>query len=91
MSSFIRLFSSFYPCPPCAEHFTQHIDKHAPDTSSRTNLSLFFCNYHNDVNRRLGKKQFDCKMSNLDERWKDGPSEDSKYDCFEEQLSGQTN
>ena len=41
-----------------------------PDTSSRKGLSYWFCDYHNEVNRRLGKKEFDC--SKVLERWKDG-------------------
>ena len=41
-----------------------------PDTSSNKALSLWFCDYHNEVNRRLGKKEFDC--SKVFERWRDG-------------------
>lgn len=82
MSSFLANFASFYPCPPCAEHLQQHIERHPPPTHSRTALSLFLCQYHNSVNHRLGKKQFDCDR--YDERWKDGPKEDAGYDCIEE-------
>jgi len=40
------------------------------DTSSRHNFSQWMCHMHNDVNRRLGKEEFDC--SRVDERWLDG-------------------
>ncbi len=41
-----------------------------PDTTSQEALSQWFCDYHNEVNRRLGKKEFDC--SKVFERWKTG-------------------
>ena len=82
MRSMLLNLASFYPCPPCAEHFAAHMQQSPPTTESRTALSRFLCNYHNDVNLRLGKPQFDCKR--YDERWRDGPPEDAKYDCIEE-------
>lgn len=82
MASFITNFAQFYPCPPCAEHFQQHIEKNPPPTQTRNSLSLFLCRYHNDVNVRLGKPTFDCNR--YDERWRDGPKEDAGYDCIEE-------
>ena len=41
-----------------------------PAVNSREALSLWMCNVHNEVNRRLGKTEFDCAQ--VDERWKDG-------------------
>ena len=41
-----------------------------PDTSSRYNFSQWLCRLHNDVNKRIGKPEFDC--SKVDERWRDG-------------------
>jgi len=46
------------------------LQTHPPDTSSRHNFSQWMCHTHNDVNRRLGKEEFDC--SRVDERWLDG-------------------
>jgi FAD-linked sulfhydryl oxidase len=82
MASFLNNFASFYPCPPCAEHLQSHIESHPPPTQTRSALSLFLCRYHNSVNVRLGKKQFDCER--YDERWRDGPKEDAGYECVEE-------
>ncbi|KAM4698352.1 FAD-linked sulfhydryl oxidase ALR [Rhinophrynus dorsalis] len=70
MKSFINLFSKFYPCDVCAEDLRERLASHQPDTSSRYNLSQWFCGLHNDVNRKLGKTEFDC--SKVDERWRDG-------------------
>ncbi|XP_076066587.1 evr1_Alr domain-containing protein Alr [Oratosquilla oratoria] len=70
MKNFIGLFSKFYPCPPCAEDFREWIKSNTPDVSSRSSLSLWFCNAHNEVNSKQGKPLFDCTL--VDQRWKDG-------------------
>ena len=40
------------------------------DTSSREALSLWFCEFHNSVNEKLGKEKFEC--TNVLERWRYG-------------------
>ncbi|CAH2307434.1 FAD-linked sulfhydryl oxidase ALR [Pelobates cultripes] len=70
MKSFINIFSKFYPCDECAEDLRDRLKTTQPDTSSRYNLSQWMCILHNDVNRKLGKTEFDC--SKVDERWRDG-------------------
>ncbi|KAG8535920.1 hypothetical protein GDO81_027456 [Engystomops pustulosus] len=70
MKSFINIFSKFYPCDECAEDLRERLSRTQPDTSNRHNLSQWMCRLHNDVNKKLGKDQFDC--SKVDERWRDG-------------------
>ncbi|XP_073492562.1 FAD-linked sulfhydryl oxidase ALR [Aquarana catesbeiana] len=70
MKSFINIFSKFYPCEECADDLRERLTSTQPDTSSRHNLSQWMCILHNDVNRKLGKVEFDC--SKVDERWRDG-------------------
>ena len=41
-----------------------------PDTRNNETLSKWFCEVHNEVSERLGKKKFDC--SKVLQRWKDG-------------------
>ncbi|CAM1302948.1 GFER (predicted) [Pycnogonum litorale] len=70
MSKFVQLFSKFYPCDHCAQDLRESVKKKPPDTKSRYDLSQWMCQLHNEVNRKLGKPQFDCKL--VDERWLEG-------------------
>ena len=75
MLSLLRTLPILYPCTWCAQDFGQDVEKHPPDVSSRTALSRWLCERHNEVNEKLGKEQFNC--SKVDERWKDGPADGS--------------
>ena len=50
-------------------NYTRMKDNPVRVTSQRE-LSQWMCEIHNDVNKLLGKKLFDC--SKVNERWKDG-------------------
>lgn len=56
--------SILHVLPPC------RICRNEPDTSTRASLTQWLCRLHNEVNRKLGKPDFDC--SKVDERWRDG-------------------
>lgn len=72
----MRAISKVYPCESCAEHLEEYIqEKGEPDASSRQALEQWMCNYHNSVNRLLGKSEFDCRR--VRERWHDGPADGS--------------
>ncbi|KAI9030432.1 ERV/ALR sulfhydryl oxidase domain-containing protein [Hyaloraphidium curvatum] len=75
MSGLITGLSKFYPCHYCADHLQKEMKVHPPAVTSRTLLSRWFCDIHNEVNVRLGKPVFDC--SKVDERWRDGPADGS--------------
>ena len=77
MLSLLNALPTLYPCTNCAHHLGKKMETHPPDVSSRTALSRWLCERHNDVNKVLGKKTFDCSIGSLDTRWKDGPSDGS--------------
>jgi FAD-linked sulfhydryl oxidase len=64
------LFSKLYPCWVCAEDFQDFMAKNRVRAESREEFGQWMCEAHNDVNRKLGKKEFDC--SKWEERWRTG-------------------
>ncbi|QPG93834.1 hypothetical protein C2857_002949 [Epichloe festucae Fl1] len=68
--SFVKLFSKLYPCWVCAEDFQSYLGKEMPRVQSRDEFGKWLCGAHNEVNRKLGKPQFDC--SQWQERWRTG-------------------
>jgi FAD-linked sulfhydryl oxidase len=70
LRGFMRTFSRLYPCWVCAEDFQAYIQKEQTKVGSRAEFGGWLCNAHNEVNRKLGKKEFDC--SRWEERWRTG-------------------
>lgn len=68
--SFVGLFSKLYPCWVCAEDFQGYIAQNVPRVANRDEFGQWLCDAHNDVNKKLGKSQFDC--SRWEERWRTG-------------------
>lgn len=77
MLSLLRALPILYPCSNCAQHLGDNMKTYPPDVSSRSALSRWLCEQHNEVSERLGKEKFECTVDKLDERWKDGPSDGS--------------
>ncbi|KAE9393873.1 FAD-dependent thiol oxidase [Gymnopus androsaceus JB14] len=77
MLSLIYSLPLLYPCRDCAEDFGRDLEAHKPTSAvrSREDLSKWFCERHNEVNRKLGKEVWDCGVEKMDERWKDGPGD----------------
>ena len=69
--SLFNALPALYPCRHCADELSNEMQKVGPpDVSSRLALSTWLCQIHNEVNTRLGKKEFDC--AGVLRRWKDG-------------------
>jgi FAD-linked sulfhydryl oxidase len=74
-NQFLYQFSRIYPCEYCAQHLQNVMVQDPPRTESQQALSEWLCGIHNQVNQLLGKTLFNCR--NLNERWRDGPSDGS--------------
>ncbi|KAL4960793.1 flavin-linked sulfhydryl oxidase [Aspergillus stella-maris] len=74
MRSFLSLFSKLYPCWVCADDFRTWMSEpsgmNQPKLGGRKEFGNWMCEAHNEVNRKLGKKEFDCRF--WEERWRDG-------------------
>ncbi|KAF3352185.1 hypothetical protein VdG1_00666 [Verticillium dahliae VDG1] len=70
LRGFMRTFSRLYPCWVCAEDFQSYIKKDEVRVEGRQEFGNWLCMAHNEVNRKLGKKEFDC--SRWEERWRTG-------------------
>ncbi|KAL8821724.1 MAG: hypothetical protein Q9223_000298 [Gallowayella weberi] len=72
MRQFLGLFGKLYPCWVCAEDFQEWMKRkgNEPRVESRDGLGKWMCEAHNEVNRKLGKQEFDCER--WEERWRTG-------------------
>ncbi|KAL4921810.1 ERV/ALR sulfhydryl oxidase domain-containing protein, partial [Aspergillus aurantiobrunneus] len=74
MRSFLTFFSKLYPCWVCADDFrawmAEPSGKNQPKLGGRSEFGNWMCEAHNEVNRKLGKKEFDCRF--WEERWRTG-------------------
>eukprot|EP01125_Pyxidicula_operculata_P019416 TRINITY_DN7046_c0_g1_i2.p1 TRINITY_DN7046_c0_g1~~TRINITY_DN7046_c0_g1_i2.p1 ORF type:complete len:188 (+),score=36.25 TRINITY_DN7046_c0_g1_i2:2-565(+) len=68
MRFFLDSFTKTFPCKYCANDFADIISDKPPNVESQKDLSLWMCQAHNEVNRHLGKPDFDCSL--VDKRWK---------------------
>ncbi|MCJ1430327.1 hypothetical protein MMC29_008245 [Sticta canariensis] len=72
MRQFISLFAKLYPCWVCADDFREWMARkgNEPRVGGREGLGRWMCEAHNEVNRKTGKREFDC--SQWEERWRTG-------------------
>ena len=69
--SLFNSLPSLYPCRHCADELKHEMEKIGPpDVRNRLTISNWLCRIHNEVNERLGKREFDCNK--VLQRWKDG-------------------
>lgn len=62
---FIETLINFYPCHRCREHLWRNIQRYGMHTANRTDLSMFMCFLHNDVNKENGQAMYECSMEQL--------------------------
>ena len=69
MRNFVAALGQHYPCKLCRGHLQQQLrdpELGPVRVNSRQDLSVWFCELHNLVNRDIGKKQFDCSPFKID-------------------------
>ena len=54
--AFVESLKTMLPCEECRLHFVDYLENNSPRHAS--NLALWTFNFHNEVNKRLGKPQF---------------------------------
>lgn len=52
---FMKALSHLYPCTKCRKHIGEYLLH-----NNVTMTKQWVCDFHNDVNVRLGKEKFDC-------------------------------
>ncbi|RDL33829.1 uncharacterized protein BP5553_08197 [Venustampulla echinocandica] len=70
VKQFMRLFGKLYPCWVCAEDFQSYMERNKVRAETRDRFGRWMCEAHNEVNRKLGKNEFDCNK--WEERWRTG-------------------
>lgn len=78
MEMFLQTLGDFYPCEVCASHLRKRFRTNPIAAGSRSELSLWLCEAHNDVNKRNSKETYYCDLGVLDARWKDCGCGDAK-------------
>ena len=69
LRNLVAALGQHYPCKLCRKHLKQQLrdpDLGPVAVNSRQELTVWFCELHNMVNRDIGKKEFDCNPFNLD-------------------------
>lgn len=64
-NSWLASFVQFYPCSHCAEGFVDICESMPPQTASRTQYVLWWCEAHNRVSTELGNDTRRCDLARL--------------------------
>lgn len=74
---FLHSLSHLYPCKHCSHYLRESMKTNPPRLESRDSFSIWMCEQHNEVNKRLGKKEFDCEIGEIYKRWRVGDPQDT--------------
>ena len=67
MLQFLILLSKTYPCKICANDLENLLEIMPPKLDSKDEFKEWMCDLHNEVNKQLNKKIFNC--NDYDKRW----------------------
>jgi hypothetical protein len=62
----MELLVHTYPCPVCRDHLWQNIEEYGVHVQNRTDVSMWLCWLHNEVNKANGKPIYPCSIEQLD-------------------------
>ena len=57
-SNFYNSIGILIPCKECSNHCLQYIRSNPPNVNSKDELIDWVYNFHNEVNKRLGKQYY---------------------------------
>jgi mitochondrial FAD-linked sulfhydryl oxidase len=66
---FFETIINFYPCEYCRNHLWDNVDKYGIRVANRTDISMYLCFLHNDVNKENGRAVFPCEMEILQAKY----------------------
>jgi hypothetical protein len=56
--NFYTSLAPLIPCKTCSQHCLEYVRTHPPTLNSKDNLIDWVFNFHNEVNKRLGKRMY---------------------------------
>jgi FAD-linked sulfhydryl oxidase len=62
INKFLSSFAEIYPCKKCKSHFKKYVIDYPFRGNSGSDLNQYFCAFHNEVNKRLKKPLYNCKL-----------------------------
>lgn len=70
IANFVDNIQFTHPCLDCSSDFLSVLSVHPrPLILSRESVSIWICNLHNEINKRIGKDSFSCDLNVLDDFW----------------------
>ena len=71
MKIILRSVCNYMVCPICGNHWKKILEESDLDKvlENRNNLMLWLCEKHNEINKKLKKEIFECKIDKIIERW----------------------
>lgn len=66
-TAMVTSLGTVYPCKWCRTDWALEVAASPPAVQSRASLEQWMCVAHNNVNRKLGKAEFDC--TRVRQRW----------------------
>ncbi|KAH9600668.1 ERV/ALR sulfhydryl oxidase domain [Trypanosoma melophagium] len=87
--SFLHGWSHAYACSHCSYHMRRYFEKHPPVVTDKLSLNRYMCEFHNAVNKSVGKNIYDCDPMVVLKRWHPNFPDMEDQPTVEEQIAEQ--